>query len=817
MSNILVINASGQETRVALIEQGTISEYYLERKNEKGIVGNIYKGRVVRVLPGMQAAFVDIGLEKAAFLYVADIVSDPSFPGFSEEIEMQAGATEGDPLEVEDVAEPADDAVAVAAPTEEAAAPVPVQDAAQAPSAEQSAAGTVSESGATPPSEPEPIAQVDASPARPEQPPAAAEAQAHSAPAAGEAQPVPASAAAGVENEGLVDLPAEEALEEEDDEGEDDEDDLDEGDAAHAAAEAAIAAEEAASPAGAEAAAPGEAAAAPAVSDAAIAAGAQAQVPAEGKIGVPAEQRPAARERRGRRRGGRGRRRAGPGRPAEDRSPKPDQRQQQGRERQGGGERKGGNGHAHGKRAQIQDLLKEGDEVIVQVVKDPIGSKGARITCHISLPGRHLVFMPTVDHVGISRRIENEKERRRLRELVDRFRPSGTGFIVRTVAENEPEEKLTADIKFLLGLWNEVGKKRETHKAPAIMHPDLDLILRSVRDLFSDDVNKLVIDDRAEYDRVRAFVEQVAPELKDQVELYTGDEPIFDEYGIEQELQKAQNRKVWLKSGGYIIIDQTEALVAIDVNSGRYVGKKGAGASLEDTITKINCEAAKEIVYQLRLRNIGGIIIIDFIDMDKGSNREKVFKTLQEALGADRAKTNVLKISDIGLVEMTRKRVRESVTRLTTESCPICDGRGHVRSKTTMAYEIMREVQRAARKQREDQIVVSCHPEVAKLLQGPEREAMRLLMMKLNKSITVRPQPQYHVEQYDLHGKWSRPDLQQAQRGLSSRGGGAPQRGNGNDRNDRRQDRRREGEARPGEPAGQVKPELQPAGEKVDD
>ena len=202
-------------------------------------------------------------------------------------------------------------------------------------------------------------------------------------------------------------------------------------------------------------------------------------------------------------------------------------------------------------------------------MKDPIGSKGARITCHISLPGRHLVFMPTVDHVGISRRIENEKERRRLRDLVDKYRPAGTGFIVRTVAENEPSEKLTADIKFLLGLWNEVGKKRETMKAPACVHPDLDLILRSIRDLFSDEVEKLVIDDRAEYERVVAFVEQVAPELKSQVELYGGEEPIFDEYGIEQELIRAQNRKVWLKSGGYIIIDQTEALVAIDVNSGR--------------------------------------------------------------------------------------------------------------------------------------------------------------------------------------------------------------------------------------------------------
>jgi ribonuclease G len=827
MSNILVINASGQETRVALIEQGTISEYYLERKNEKGIVGNIYKGRVVRVLPGMQAAFVDIGLEKAAFLYVADIVSDPSFPGFSEEIEMQAVATEGDPLELDEIAEPSEDAAAPASGPQEAAGPPAAENAPQAAPAEQTVEQTAAEAppetAALPAPEPEPAPTRHGPSERAEPSAGAPEMQAAPAAAGGEAAQVPAS----VEQELVVELPVEEALDDEDEEGEDEDEDLDEGDAAHAAAEAAIAAEEAGSqPDGAQAGS-GEAPS-PAAAEAPAQAGeTQSQAPAEGKIGAPAEQRPAARERRGRRRGGRGRRRGGPTRPAEDRAAKPEQRQQQGRERQGGeqqgrerqgGERKGGNGHTHGKRAQIQDLLKEGDEVIVQVVKDPIGSKGARITCHISLPGRHLVFMPTVDHVGISRRIENEKERRRLRELVDRFRPPGTGFIVRTVAENEPEEKLAADIKFLLGLWNEVGKKRETHKAPAVMHPDLDLILRSVRDLFSDDVNKLVIDDRAEYERVRAFVEQVAPELKDQVELYSGDEPIFDEYGIEQELQKAQNRKVWLKSGGYIIIDQTEALVAIDVNSGRYVGKKGAGASLEDTITKINCEAAKEIVYQLRLRNIGGIIIIDFIDMDKGSNREKVFKTLQEALGADRAKTNVLKISDIGLVEMTRKRVRESVTRLTTESCPICDGRGHVRSKTTMAYEIMREVQRAARKQREDQIVVSCHPEVGKLLQGPEREAMRLLMMKLNKSITVRPQPQYHIEQYDLHGKWSRPDLQQAQRGLSSRGGPGGQRGNGNDRNDRRRDeRRREGEARPAEPAGQAKPEPQPAAEKVGD
>src|SRR5438309_1660576 len=778
MSNILVINASGQETRVALIEQGTISEYYLERKNEKGIVGNIYKGKVVRVLPGMQAAFVDIGLEKAAFLYVGDIVSDPSFPGFSEEMDIKAGSVEGDPLEAEDLPEPAEEVVPQ--PGETSPPPVPIEGSAVAETSMQSAAAVD-----VPPGEAGPAAETTRQEA------------------------VPAEAAAGAqtaEPAEIVELHPDDAIEDEDegDGDDDDEEELDEADAAHAAAEEAFAAEQAQA-----AQSPGGATAAPVAeaSQGYAQAAPAPQVTDAGARGLPADQRPAAREgRRGRRRGGRGRKRGGE-------APRPAGEQPKGDRRQDGNgkpwqtpERRGGNGekrNGNGKRAQIQDLLKEGDEVLVQAVKDPIGTKGARITCHISLPGRHLVFMPTVDHVGISRRIENEKERRRLRELVDRYRPPGTGFIVRTVAENEPSEKLTADIKFLLGLWNEVGKKRESMKAPACVHPDLDLILRSVRDLFSDEVEKLVIDDRAEFERVQAFVEQAAPELKGRIELYGGEEPIFDEYGIEQELIRAQNRKVWLKSGGYIIIDQTEALVAIDVNSGRYVGKKGAGASLEDTITKINCEAAKEIVYQLRLRNIGGIIIIDFIDMDKGANREKVFKTLQDALAADRAKTNVLKISDIGLVEMTRKRVRESIGRLTTEVCPTCDGRGHVRSKNTMAYDIMREIQRAAGKHREDQLVVSCHPEVAKLLQGPEREAMRLLMMKLNKSITVRPQPQYHVEQYDLHAKWSRPELQQAQRGQGRRESGRRD-GNRPPQQQRQEQARPQAEPVPQVPAAKV-------------
>jgi len=872
MSNILVINASGQETRVALIEQGTISEYYLERKNEKGIVGNIYKGKVVRVLPGMQAAFVDIGLDKAAFLYVGDIVSDPNFPGFSEEMDEQAGATEGDPRDAADLPEPSEEGNTAAlqeaeqAEAKRAAEPTHTESVSAAPGADERAAqpssdapqaseGEATQAAAS--ASDAPSGESGASAAQT----ASTESNESSRDASSGASSSGESAGAAAHSDGaageVVELSADEALEEEredeeGEEGDDEEEDLDEGDAAHAAAEAAMAAEDAARSDGAPAGEPAPAA------NAQAAEGTQPQAsstgaPEQGQRGVPADaqQQSAAREqRRGRRRGGRGRRRGNEG--GREGAPAGGQGGGQGNNeprreaREGGGEprREGGNnqrgrsggsrdrerghggggsssgqghgggghsgGHSHGKRAQIQDLLKEGDEVLVQVVKDPIGTKGARITCHISLPGRHLVFMPTVDHVGISRRIEGDKERRRLRELVDKYRPEGTGFIVRTVAEGEPTEKLTADIKFLLGLWNEVGKKLETMRAPACIHPDLDLILRSIRDLLSADVNKVVIDDRSEYERVVNFVEQVAPELKNSIELYQGDEPIFDEFGIEHELVRASNRKVWLKSGGSIVIDQTEALVAIDVNSGRYTGKK----SLEETITKINCEAAKEIVYQLRLRNIGGIIILDFIDMDKGQNRDKVFKTLQEALEKDRAKTNVLKISDIGLVEMTRKRVRESVGRLTNIPCPTCDGRGNIKSPDTLAYEIMREAQRAARKHREDQIVVNCSGEVAKILQGPEREGLRMLMMRLNKSIVVRPQPQYHIEQYDLHGKWSRPELAQGGRGGQvRRDGGGREGGERGGRGGRGRGGGREAQEARADGAEAAQPAAEPAAE----
>ncbi len=335
------------------------------------------------------------------------------------------------------------------------------------------------------------------------------------------------------------------------------------------------------------------------------------------------------------------------------------------------------------------------------------------------------------------------------------------------MAESVDAGKLEADIRFLIQVWNEIIRTKDKVGAPALLHGDLDLILRATRDLFTADVEKLVIDDRDEYERILRFVHEQAPHLESQIELYSGEEPIFDAYGIEQEIKRAAQRKVWLKSGGYLIIDQAEALTAIDVNSGRYVGKK----NLEETITKINIEAAKEIVYQLRLRNIGGIIIIDFIDMDKAQNRDKVFKALQEALGRDKAKTNVLKISELGLVEMTRKRVRESITRMMNEPCSYCDGKGHTQVEDHRGLrDLPRDPPRGAALPGAV-LVVNCHPEVARILQGDERDELRYLMDRFNKTIQVKPQASYHQEQFDIYGRQERGERRRA---AARRAGRAP-------------------------------------------
>jgi len=722
MGSILLINAAGRETRVALVEQGHIAEFYLERKKDKGVVGNIYKGRVVRVLPGMQAAFVDIGLDKAAFLYVSDVVYDPDFA------RAQFELTEGEHEEAADVPE-------------------------------------LDEGGERPAGDP-----------APENGHAELQAEVESVEAHVEAlHDAVHEVLHGDEAKGLDEQSLEDEVEEilgaaEDSAAAEDRAGRDPSGASEdsTAAESAFGTE----PDSAEGASEGTVAASsstPDLAPAVLEAPTGGEPPAPGAEAAPAPssapaerppqqgQRSARRELRERRGRDRDRDRGRHGQQGRDR------REEKPRPRRD---------------ARIEDLLKVGQEVVVQISKDPIGSKGARLTSHISIPGRHLVFMPTVDHVGISRRISNEKERRRLREIVDRLRPPGTGFIVRTVAENVPQAKLESDIRFLIEIWNQVVRKNEKRGGPGLMHPDLDLILRATRDLFAADVEKLVVDDREEYERILGFVTAQDPALSDRVVFHDSDEPIFDSYGIEQEIRRATQRKVWLKSGGYLIIDQAEALTAIDVNSGRYVGKK----SLEETITKINMEAAKEIVYQLRLRNIGGIIIIDFIDMDKSQNREKVFKALQDALGRDKAKTNVLKISELGLVEMTRKRVRESVTRMMMEPCSYCDGKGHIKSKVTVAYEIFREIRRDASSFQEPTLVVNCHPEVARILQNAERDELRYLMDRFNKTIHVKPQQGYHQEQFDIYGRHER-GAENDSRGRRDRGDrGRGERGERGDR-----------------------------------
>jgi ribonuclease G len=502
--SLIVINADGPETRVALVEDGYLGELYIERKRERGIAGNIYKGRVERVLPGMQAAFVNIGLEKSAYLHVSDVRGTP------------------------------DDLKRLLTPDAGARA--------------------------------------------------------------------------------------------------DDEDE-----------EAADAA------------------------------------------------------------------RVGAG-------------------------------------ARIEDLLKEGQEIVVQVTKEPISTKGARVTRYVSLPGRHLVFMPTVDHVGISRRIGSDKERRRLREVVDSMRPAGSGFVVRTVAEGISDRELKSDMEFLIKLWNEVVRRAEGSRCPALIYNDLDLLLRTVRDLFTADVEKLIIDSRAEYDRVKKFIAALMPDFAGNIELYEGNDPIFDGYGIEIEIDRALERKVWLKSGGYLIVDEMEALTAIDVNTGRFVGK----SSLEDTITKTNLEASREVAEQLRIRSIGGMIVVDFIDMDRPHNREKVTRSFNEYLRKDRSKAAVTRISELGLIEMTRKRTRESLLHTLTEPCTSCEGKGYTKSRRTVTYELLRELRRQGDLVEGDTVLVEVHPDVAQVLQTTDRAFLEEMEKRLQKRIVIKARGSFHVEDFEI-------------------------------------------------------------------
>lgn len=559
MQNMLVVNAEGPETRVAVVEEGSLAEFFVERKRDRGMVGNIYRGKVTRVLPGMQAAFVDLGpkVERAAFLYVADVLGSGDERKLFEDSETDDG---------------------------------------------------------------------DESP--------------------------------------------------------------------------------------------------------------------EGAASRMARSRKQLANRK------------------------------------------------------IEDLLKPGQTVVCQVVKDPIGLKGARVTGYISLPGRYSVFMPHVSQVGVSKRISSDKERRRLRDLVNEARPKGTGFIVRTAAEDANDQELRDDVDFLARLWGEIEKREEDMKGPGLVYADLDLTLRCIRDLMREDTSEIVIDDEEQYERVRKFTMAFLPRFAERVKKYDQRRPIFDHYHIEPALRLAVSRRVPLRSGGSLVIDQGEALTAIDVNTGSFTNT-GSG-NLEDTVTANNLEACEEVARQLRLRNIGGIIVVDFVDMDKEGNRRKVWDAFQKALSKDRARTNVTKISELGLVEMTRKRTRESLVQLLTEPCPTCEGSGVVKSVTTVAYEILREVRRSGTLVDNDKIELEASPRVADVLQKQEREYLDSLEKRFQKMITVVPQKGWKPDQFRVAGKMSTEIAAEAaaeaprhaphahKNGTSHGGGG----GGGGDRGGRRRRRR---------------------------
>lgn len=798
MSKQILVNSSHYETRVATLENGEIRQLHIEREEDKNVVGNIYLGVVKRVLPGMQAAFLELGLERTAFLYVDDIIEQP-FGGDVEVFDTtQDEGGDGEPaLEVLD---DSDEEAYTGESFEAASGPDDVT--------------------------PEEIEQLTQE-----------------------------------ENKFLLRAPAIVTTDEEDSSEEGDEDDLeeDEGDededdesferpdigfevredepqetVVEARAplaeepkqetqepQTALSVETETAPVEMKQREEGPSDQPQGMVQAAQTGSASVNEPPfeeshEDSIGnrVPGSDQnqsrrprengdrhrgghrgrndrnfrdrgprdnngPRDRERYPDNRGGQGQDRDRGPREAQDRDrgPREGQRQGQGRrDNRGGGPRDnfrgrrdsrnfrgGGRGGGYPRRgskqrfskrrpkgsAKIEDLLKEGQEILVQVAKAPIGTKGARLTTHISLPGRNLVLMPTVKHIGISRRIDNDRERRRLRDIfTKKLRPRNVGFIIRTVADGKSFRDLKADADYLVKSWAKVQRLSKTKSAPALIHEDLSLSMRVVRDFFTEEVDQLVIDNSEEHDTITKFIGQFMPRLKPRVKLFKGPTQLFEHYGIEAEISRALGKKVWLKSGGYLLVDQSEALTAIDVNTGRYVGTK----SLEETILKTNLEAVKEIAYQLRIRNVGGIIIIDLIDMENYDNREKVYQALQEALSEDKSKTNILKISELGLVEMTRKRTHEDLVRYLTEACTYCDGRGYHKSRRTVCFEIFREIEKEALSDQKNIVVFAAKDVVARMM-NEEKKHVNHLEQKLNKTISVKADPSFHMEQFEVFGK----------------------------------------------------------------
>jgi ribonuclease G len=636
----IVINASALEVRVALLEDGSLTELYLERQQHRGLAGNIYKGKVTRVLPGMQAAFVDIGLEKAGFLHVSDFHDDIQAVGSIAEV---IGEDDVETYPVDGDGDGGD----------EAKSPQDLRDQQQLAELEN----------LEEPSERQTDRQNDRQDEQDQR-----QAERPSVRQGGARQAVQQEVQRRDVAPGVEENSEEESIEQEGVEV----DRLDLGD--ETAATSVEGEADAASPA----AAAGEAGAAPGTKR--------------------------RRSRRRRRRGGK----------AHKRRPRV---------------------HEQRSRLPIEQQLHRNQEIIVQIAKEPMGTKGARLTSSISLPGRHLVYMPTSGHVGVSRRIGSAEERARLRAAVKELGRVQGGFIVRTACEGVSKREIQRDANFLTRLWGSILAKSESSPPASILYSDLDVALRTVRDLFSSEIDKLWCDDPETFERIGQFVQHYMPRLRARLTMYQGAEPIFDHFKIEPQIERALDRKVWLKSGGYLVFDQAEALTAIDVNTGRFVGK----TNQDETVLRTNLEAAEEVVKQLRLRNIGGIIIVDFIDMSREADRKKVSDVLREALRRDKARTSALKISELGLVQMTRKRTRESLEELLTDTCPRCEGRRVVKSVPTLAAEVLRGIHREARRRSgDDMLLVKVHPAVARYLYDHGARDLEALERRVGIKIVLR-------------------------------------------------------------------------------
>ncbi|HUI55638.1 MAG TPA: Rne/Rng family ribonuclease [Bryobacteraceae bacterium] len=842
MSKELVISANRHETRVAVVEDDQVVEVYHQRENEYSLAGSIHKGRVTRVLPGMQSAFVDIGLERDAFLYVSDFFED------NEEYDKIVTSVEDKVLKLDRAGQPAAAPPEVAAAAAAEAAPAgmeaaaPSEAAAIAPPAAAPAQGFGAppdlrrderdhrgrrsrrrrgkggrglpdskfyspghrgggeagpptavlipealpkpdaelEPGAMPPAiaeaddlfvlpgeslakykeesaepdvaaEAEPAmetyASAEAEPAEPEVEAAPVlEAQPIAEEQSAEELAAPTAAAPALETPaGTADRSeyAESGIEEGGELAEPVPADVQTTEAVEAAepAEQDVQSVDADEPV-AEEVQPGEPV--------------EALAPEEGPepARIPTSLTATLREqgprylhrvsRRMRRKGREGRG------PVAEATRAPDIRPQDSRSEVKTAPAPRGVAEPRSEKPgpSISDLLKEGQEIIVQIAKEPLGQKGARITSHIALPGRFLVYMPTVDHIGVSRKIPSDDERLRLKRILQSNR-SGIpgGYIVRTAGEGRSEEELRADMMFLYNLWLDMRQKAERRPAPLLIHHDLNVVERILRDQLTSSFKSIWVDNEEVYEGVLSFVQRFQPALIGRVKLYTRANPVFDEFNITAELEKALRPKVWLKSGGYIVINQTEALVAIDINTGKYVGKSNR---LEDTIVKTNTDAVKEIVRQIRLRDLGGIIVVDFIDMDERKNRQKVMQALEEAMRADRAPNKILQFNDFGLVAITRKRVKQSLERTLCTPCPYCEGAGYVKSPQTVVGEILQEANKIARSVDGKDVMLRVSPDVAKLLKSNQNTYLQELEEILGKTVIVKSDPLLHQEKFDL-------------------------------------------------------------------